>query len=108
MEDYNITTDTAIKRTTLREILRSEGPDAIWTLERPLYDLRYDAYWLVTRTHTGYVFTGPITLSAGLLDLLPNLSEAERREVMRHAPRDYTEAPHGMPVDFIEEHNDGA
>ena len=79
-----------------------------WLIEHPLYDIRYDAYWLITRNRLGYRFTGPVALSPGLLDLLPQLTEAERRHVMRHLPRDYTEAPHGLEVEYIDELQDGA
>ena len=80
--------------------------DETWTVEKPLYDIRHDAYWLVTKSRHGYRFTGPIALSVAVLDLLPQMTENERRAAMAHMP--HNDAPFGIEVEYREEHNDGA
>lgn len=62
-------------------------PDA-WLLERPLYDVRFDAYWLVTRDRAGYYFTGPVNLSREALNLLPVIDTTELPHVKRYLPCD--------------------
>jgi hypothetical protein len=58
----------------------------IWTLEHPVYDIRTDAYWLVTSDGSAYRFSGPLKPSDELLSLLPHPTPMERRDVMAHLP----------------------
>lgn len=70
---------------------------APWDLERPLYDVKCDAYWLVTRTAAQYRFVGPVALSQALLDMLPVMTAFERRDALQMLP--YWAGPNGIVVD---------
>ena len=106
LEKYNIHTDEFIER---KQPTNPRHRNKIWTTERAIYDIRYDAYWLVTKDISGYRFAGPIALSKNLISLLPPLNELERRDVLRHVPKNYTDAPWGIHVEQMEEEeNDGA
>ena len=100
MSDYNIENDTTFEREKLTNMIH-HGDRSVWNLERCVYDIRHDLYWLVTKNRTGYKFVGPVALSADLIDLLPTMTELERRAVLRHAPQGYTEASYGEDVEFI-------
>jgi hypothetical protein len=67
--------------------------DEVWPIERPLYDIRFDAYWLVTREAHQYRFVGPVMLSAALLGVLPEMTAEERIEAQRHLPSFPDEQP---------------
>ncbi len=58
----------------------------VWEVEHPVYDVRVDAYWLVTGDGTSYRFSGPVKPSEGLLKLLPQPTPLERRDVMAYLP----------------------
>lgn len=58
----------------------------VWTLERPVYDIRTDSYWLVTGDGAIYRFSGPVKPSDELLNLLPVPTLTERRDVMAYLP----------------------
>jgi len=98
MKSYNIHTDEHIPRYRHKT----------WECERAIYDIRVDAYWLVTKNPEGYRFAGPIVLSKHLIAMLPPLNELERRDVLKHLPV-IPHAPYGVQMDTLEEEeNDGA
>ena len=107
MLDYDAETDRIFVRDIIQhqEQEAKQVQDKTWELERPIYDMRYDAYWMVQRRRARaelwtYRFTGPVALSKPLLSLLPQMTESERRVVWHLLlPRDFTEAPYGIEVD---------
>ena len=69
-----------------------------WEIEHPLYDIRCDAYWLVTRNEMQYRFVGPVALTSELLTLLPMMTPFERIECLNILPI-YT-GPKGIVVNI--------
>lgn len=106
--DYDPFFDEGVLRKHFKEAFNQE-PVRDYEIEKPLYDISRDAYWLVRRTRTGYRFTGPISLARYTVDLLPSMTEFERRDALRHIPRQFTDAPYGIEIEQLAEpENDGA
>lgn len=94
IQDYDITEDKIIQRPAGMPTRNIEE----WTMEHPLYDVRFDCYWLVTRYKYGYSFAGPVNLSADILDTLPEMSITDRNDAMLHVP---DQPNHGIVIPFL-------
>ncbi len=105
--DYDVSRDAVIERRIIADRRRSA---ITWTLERPLYDVRFDAYWLVTKDEATYWFAGPLAISGELIKKLPDMSSEERKHALRHMPgQPLTDVNiHNVPIRSQPEEDDGA